>query len=128
MTKAVEEAVRWYEARRAGLRREFFDAVAATFSLIESNPEGGTSISTDGQTRRTLVARFPCQVVYRLSSTEMMIVANRPPEAASWVLERPKLSIGTHQKRPKTGCCRRTGSTARETAFAAACLQHAAGP
>ena len=69
------EAVRWYEVRRAGLGREFFDAVAATLSLIESNPEGGTAISTDGQTRRTLVARFPYQVVYRLSSTEMVIVA-----------------------------------------------------
>ena len=43
------EAVRWYEARRPGLGGEFFAAVAATLSLIESNPEIGTTISTDGQ-------------------------------------------------------------------------------
>ena len=69
------EAVRWYEARRPGLGGEFFDAVAATLSLIESNPEIGTTISADGHTRRALVARFPYQVVYRLKPTEMVIVA-----------------------------------------------------
>ena len=69
------EAVRWYEARRSGLGSEFFDAVAATLSLIETNPEIGTTISTDGQTRRALVARFPYQVVYRLRPTETVIAA-----------------------------------------------------
>ena len=69
------EAVRWYEARRSGLGSEFFDAVAATLSLIETNPEIGTAFSADGQTRRALVAGFPYQVVYRLKSTELVIVA-----------------------------------------------------
>jgi len=69
------EAVRWYEARRSGLGAEFFDAVAATVSLIETNPEIGTTISTDGHTRRALVARFPYQVVYRLRPTEIVMVA-----------------------------------------------------
>ena len=69
------EAVRWYEARRSGLGGEFFDAVATTVSLIEANPEIGTTISTHSHTRRALVARFPYQVVYRLTPTEMVIVA-----------------------------------------------------
>ena len=69
------KAVRWYEARRSGLGGEFFDAVAATLSLIETNPEIGMPSSTDGQTRRALVAKFPYQVVYRLRPTEMVIVA-----------------------------------------------------
>ena len=69
------EAVRWYEGRRFGLGGEFFDAVAATLSLIEVNPELGTTISADGQTRRALVARFPYQVVYRLRPTEIVIAA-----------------------------------------------------
>ena len=69
------EAVRWYEARRPGLGGEFFDAVASTVSLIEANPEIGTTISTDGYTRRALVARFPYQVVYRLRPTEIVIAA-----------------------------------------------------
>ena len=71
----LSEAVRWYEARRSGLGGEFFDAVAAALSLIETNPEIGTTISADGQTRRVLVAKFPYQVVYRLRPTEMVIVA-----------------------------------------------------
>jgi plasmid stabilization system protein ParE len=69
------EAVRWYEARRSGLGGEFFDAVAAIISLIETNPEIGATISTGGQTRRALVSRFPYQVVYRLRPTETVIVA-----------------------------------------------------
>ena len=69
------EAVRWYETQRPGLGGEFFDAVAATLSLIQANPEIGMTISHDGQTRRVLVARFPYQVVYRLRPTEIVVVA-----------------------------------------------------
>ena len=61
------EAVRWYEARRPGLGGEFFDEVAAILTLIRANPEIGTTISADGQTRRALVGRFPYQVVYHSS-------------------------------------------------------------
>ena len=53
------EAVRWYETRRPGLGGEFFDAVVATLSRIEANPEIGTTISADGHSRRALVATFP---------------------------------------------------------------------
>ena len=69
------EAVRWYEAPRPGLGSEFFNAVAATLSRIESNSEIGTSLSADGQTRRILVDRFPYQIVYRLRPAEIVIVA-----------------------------------------------------
>jgi plasmid stabilization system protein ParE len=71
----LAEAVRWYETRRAGLGGDFFDAIVATVTLIETSPEIGQTISTDGQTRRTLVARFPYQLVYRLRPTEIVIVA-----------------------------------------------------
>lgn len=74
-SKEFSEAVRWYEARRSRLGGEFFDAVAVAVSRIETNPEVGTAISTDGQTRRVLVARFPYQVVYRLRPTEIVIAA-----------------------------------------------------
>ncbi len=69
------DAVRWYDARRPGLGGEFFDEVGAIVTLIEANPEVGTIISADGQTRRALVGRFPYQVVYRLKPTEIVIVA-----------------------------------------------------
>ena len=74
-SEEFSEAVRWYEARRSGLGGEFFDAVGATLSLIETNPEIGTALSADGQTRRALVAGFPYQVVYRLKPAELVIVA-----------------------------------------------------
>ena len=74
-SEEFSEAVRWYETRRVGLGGEFFDAVSVTTSLIEANPEVGTTISADGQTRRALVARFPYQVVYRLRPTEIVIAA-----------------------------------------------------
>ena len=69
------EAVRWYEARHPGLGAEFFDAVAATLSRVETNPEIGTPLSTDGRTRRLLVTRFPYHIVYRLRPADVVIVA-----------------------------------------------------
>ena len=49
----LAEAVHWYETRRVGLGAEFFDAIVATVTLIETSPEIGPSISTDGHTRCT---------------------------------------------------------------------------
>ena len=68
------EAVRWYEARRSGLGGEFFNAVAATLSLVEDNPEVGMMISGDGLTRRALVAR---------SRTKSSTASDRP-RSSSW--------------------------------------------
>ena len=71
----LREAVRWYEARRAGLGAELFDAVAETIELIKDHHEIGEPTSADGKTRRALVLRFPYQVVYRLRPDEIVIVA-----------------------------------------------------
>ncbi len=71
----LRQAVRWYEARGAGLGGEFFDSVVATISRIQARPEIGTAVSPDGRTRRTLVARFPYQVVYRFARSEIVVVA-----------------------------------------------------
>ncbi|MBI3767490.1 MAG: type II toxin-antitoxin system RelE/ParE family toxin [Deltaproteobacteria bacterium] len=69
------DAVRWYETRGPGLGGEFFDAVAEMLTLIEARPEIGSPSRRDPQTRRVLVPRFPYQVVYRLTPTEIVIVA-----------------------------------------------------
>lgn len=69
------DAVRWYETRRPGLGGEFFDAVAEMLTLIEARPEIGSVSHHDPQTRRVLVPRFPYQVTYRLSPTEIVIIA-----------------------------------------------------
>jgi plasmid stabilization system protein ParE len=71
----LREAVRWYEARRAGLGAELFDAVAETVELIKSHPEIGEPVSADRKTRRALIPRFPYQVVYRLRPDEIVLVA-----------------------------------------------------
>ena len=67
--------VRWYEERRHGLGAEFFEAVADVVTFIEANPEIGTPVGDDPLTRRVLVHRFPYQVVYRLTASEILIVA-----------------------------------------------------
>ena len=69
------DAVRWYEERRPGIGGEFFDAVVETVTLIEASPEIGSVSRHDSRTRRTLVPRFPYQVVYRLRPTEIVLVA-----------------------------------------------------
>jgi plasmid stabilization system protein ParE len=71
----LSDAVRWYEGRRVGLGGELFDAVTQAIELIESHPEIGEPTSADRQTRRTLVPRFPYQIVYRLRPDEIVIVA-----------------------------------------------------
>jgi plasmid stabilization system protein ParE len=69
------EAVRWYEEQRPGLGAEFFDEVAETTHQIQTFPELGGPVSRDGFTRRLLVARFPYQVVYRLTPNEIVVLA-----------------------------------------------------
>lgn len=71
----LREAVSWYESRRAGLGGELFDAVTEAIELIENHPEIGEPPSADRRTRRTLVPRFPYQIVYRLRPDEIVIVA-----------------------------------------------------
>jgi plasmid stabilization system protein ParE len=68
-------AVRWFEEQRPGLGREFYDEVVATAARLQAFPEGGAPISPDQLTRRVIVSRFPYQVVYRLTPTEIIVLA-----------------------------------------------------
>jgi plasmid stabilization system protein ParE len=68
-------AVRWYEEQRAGLGAEFYEAVSKTIAIIEARPEIGNPLRQNPVIRRMLVQRFPYQVVYRISPTEVVIVA-----------------------------------------------------
>lgn len=69
------DAVVWYEERRTGLGAEFFDAVSAIIGLIGEEPELGAAISSMPSHRRRLVSRFPYEVVYRVTTSEVTIVA-----------------------------------------------------
>jgi plasmid stabilization system protein ParE len=67
-------AVGWYEDRRAGLGAEFYDAIARTMNRIAEMPEAGSPFR-DLKARRMLVAGFPYQVVYRIDSDDIRVIA-----------------------------------------------------
>jgi len=74
---AAEElaaAVGWYEDCRAGLGAEFFDAIVRTLNRIAERPEAGSPFR-DLNARRMLVAGFPYQVVYRIDSDGIRVIA-----------------------------------------------------
>ena len=71
----MEAAVRWYEQRRRGLGAEFLEAVTSTISMVVEQPKIGAIVGSAGSTRRVLVPRFPFQIVYHLTPTQITIVA-----------------------------------------------------
>ena len=74
---AAEElaaAVDWYEKRRAGLGSEFYDAIVRTVNRIAEMPEAGSPF-LDLKARRMLVTGFPYQVVYRIDSHDIRVIA-----------------------------------------------------
>ena len=78
------EARRWYEERIAGLGAEFARAVEAAMDAIREHPQSFRQVQ--GEHRRCLVRRFPYSIVYRPTSTEIVVIAvhhhRRPP--SSW--------------------------------------------
>jgi plasmid stabilization system protein ParE len=71
----LTEAVRWYESKRAGLGGELLDEFSASLTRLTRRPESGNPISADQKTRRLLMTRFPYQVVYRIRSSDIVVVA-----------------------------------------------------
>jgi plasmid stabilization system protein ParE len=71
----LEAAVRWYEEKRSNLGAEFLDAVTDTVAIVARQPELGTVMEGTSSTRRILVHRFPYQVVYHVTSSQITIVA-----------------------------------------------------
>jgi toxin ParE1/3/4 len=72
------EAGRWYETRRTGLGREFFDAVHAALRQIEAFPRVGASIPrlpADLPVRQLAVTRFPYHVVYLETPAALRVLA-----------------------------------------------------
>jgi toxin ParE1/3/4 len=73
-SEELTAAVQWYERQRLGLGGEFFDAIRGTIDRISETPEAGSSFGTL-DARRMLVAKFPYQIVYRISADEIRILA-----------------------------------------------------
>jgi plasmid stabilization system protein ParE len=67
------EARRWYEERIAGLGVEFARAVEAAIDAICDHPRSFRQVR--GEHRRCLVRRFPYSIVYRSTSTEIVVIA-----------------------------------------------------
>jgi plasmid stabilization system protein ParE len=71
--QAEDDAVEvraWYEARRAGLGREFGKALDSLLTRIADNPLLYQRVH--GDTRRAVLSRFPYAVYFR--STEKLVV------------------------------------------------------
>jgi plasmid stabilization system protein ParE len=69
----VEEAWRWYEARRAGLGDEFLEAVRAALESIRAHPESAPLVRRD--IHRHLLRRFPYGLFYRIIQGQVVVVA-----------------------------------------------------
>jgi plasmid stabilization system protein ParE len=71
-------AARWYEARRAGLGREFLDAIEALIPVIARGPRSFPRLADVGsrfENRRALLGRFPFAIVYLIGAEEIRILA-----------------------------------------------------
>lgn len=73
-SEELTAAVQWYERQRPGLGVEFFDAILGTIDRISETLDAGLSFGTL-DARRMLVAKFPYQIVYRVSAEEIRILA-----------------------------------------------------
>ena len=63
----------WYESRRAGLGREFGQAVDALVARIVDNPFVFQRIH--GDTCRAVLSRFPYAIYFRATSDEIVVLA-----------------------------------------------------
>ena len=63
----------WYESRRAGLGREFGQAVETLILRIVENPFLFQRIHVE--TRRAVLPRFPYAIYFRASDAEVVVLA-----------------------------------------------------
>lgn len=64
---------KWYESRRAGLGREFGQAVDALLSRIVENPFQFRLVHA--HTRRAVLSRFPYAIYFRATDDDVVVLA-----------------------------------------------------
>jgi plasmid stabilization system protein ParE len=69
----VRAAFDWYERQRAGLGEEFLAALARAEDTARENPLAFRTIRRDA--RRAMLRRFPYQLIYRVFSDVVVVVA-----------------------------------------------------
>jgi plasmid stabilization system protein ParE len=67
------EVRQWYEGRRAGLGSEFGVEVDATVNRIVENPFAFQQVR--GEVRRAVLTRFPYAIYFRVTATEIVVLA-----------------------------------------------------
>jgi toxin ParE1/3/4 len=77
------DAERWYEARKAGLGRQFREALDGTLARVGTLPQSFPAVH--GDKRRALVPRFPYGPYFAVVGDQVVIVgvvhAHRDPRA-----------------------------------------------
>jgi toxin ParE1/3/4 len=68
-----DDAVDWYEARRAGRGVAFTAAVRQVLTAIAAQPETYPEVHDD--VREAFVSGFPYAVYYRIDATQVTVVA-----------------------------------------------------
>jgi plasmid stabilization system protein ParE len=63
----------WYEGRRPGLGAEFRAALDATIEHVADNPLQFRLVR--GETRRAILNRFPYAVYFRVTETDVVVLA-----------------------------------------------------
>ncbi len=74
----AKEAACWYDDRQTGLGDEFLDALAKRLAEVEQRPDRFPrleTIKTKREIRRTLLRRFPYNVVYEICGDEVIVLA-----------------------------------------------------
>lgn len=69
----VQAARQWYDDQRPGLGIEFATAIDDAVERIASNPLAFPAIH--GETRRTVVRRFPYGIYFRVLRDEIVVTA-----------------------------------------------------
>ena len=69
----IDDAAEWFEGQSTGLGGDFFDAVVASIEAIRDNPFQYQRVFEDR--RRAVVARFRFNLIYFVTSDEIVIVA-----------------------------------------------------
>jgi len=68
-----DQAIDWYERRKAGLGIEFADRVQAALDRISATPEAQLVVYRDA--RKALVRQFPYSIIYRIRADRVVVLA-----------------------------------------------------
>jgi plasmid stabilization system protein ParE len=69
----LDRSTEFYLAESQKLGTDFAAEIARLLESIQQNPEAGQMVN--GNLRRRLCNRFPLAIIYRLSETELYVVA-----------------------------------------------------